>query len=221
MHRLETAAPSPQSKSSKFRPHRLVHAEKTHCAKGHQYSPENTYITRNGWRQCRTCKNERDKARAKKPARRDKMRARILSWKARNPEKVSVARKKHLDAHPGYMREYCKTHPRKNPPDLVAARIRSSEWRRANSEWVRVQGHWRRARERDAKGHCTCEQWLARLAFHGWRCRYCEATGKMTIDHMIPLSRNGTNWPANMVPACMSCNARKHDKTFVEFYRKS
>ncbi len=32
-------------------------AQKTHCAKGHEYTPENTlrYATNNGWRQCRTC----------------------------------------------------------------------------------------------------------------------------------------------------------------------
>lgn len=30
---------------------------KTHCAEGHPYSPENTYIKSNGARECRTCKN--------------------------------------------------------------------------------------------------------------------------------------------------------------------
>ena len=28
----------------------------THCRNGHEYTTENTHITKEGWRQCRTCK---------------------------------------------------------------------------------------------------------------------------------------------------------------------
>jgi hypothetical protein len=31
---------------------------KTHCPKGHPYSPANTYHDRRGWRGCRTCRQE-------------------------------------------------------------------------------------------------------------------------------------------------------------------
>jgi hypothetical protein len=30
---------------------------KTHCPRGHEYSPENTYISPQGWRTCRACHN--------------------------------------------------------------------------------------------------------------------------------------------------------------------
>lgn len=33
---------------------------KTHCRRGHRYSPENTYITNVGSRQCRACRKIRD-----------------------------------------------------------------------------------------------------------------------------------------------------------------
>lgn len=34
-------------------------ARKTHCKRGHEFTPENTYIFPNGrWRQCRTCMRE-------------------------------------------------------------------------------------------------------------------------------------------------------------------
>jgi hypothetical protein len=29
---------------------------KTHCPSGHEYTPANTYITKEGWRNCRMCK---------------------------------------------------------------------------------------------------------------------------------------------------------------------
>jgi hypothetical protein len=34
-----------------------VQARKTHCAQGHEYTTENTYITSKGYRRCRTCLN--------------------------------------------------------------------------------------------------------------------------------------------------------------------
>lgn len=40
-----------------------VNAAKTHCPQGHEYTPENTYVSRRGQRKCRTCKRARDRAR--------------------------------------------------------------------------------------------------------------------------------------------------------------
>lgn len=39
--------------------------KKTHCPKGHEYTPENTYLygPNKTWRQCRTCYREMDKKR--------------------------------------------------------------------------------------------------------------------------------------------------------------
>lgn len=34
----------------------------TQCPQGHDYSPENTYVTRDGWRQCKTCRRARSAA---------------------------------------------------------------------------------------------------------------------------------------------------------------
>ena len=30
-------------------------ARKTHCPQGHEYTPENTYVAKTGWRSCREC----------------------------------------------------------------------------------------------------------------------------------------------------------------------
>lgn len=32
-----------------------LNSKKTHCSRGHEYSIENTYIYKNGWRQCKEC----------------------------------------------------------------------------------------------------------------------------------------------------------------------
>lgn len=49
-------------------------------------------------------------------------------------------------------------------------------------------------------------------------CHYCQiTTGKFHIDHMIPLSRGGTNTMDNLTVACQQCNLRKHTLTAAEF----
>lgn len=34
---------------------RLAGQDKTHCKEGHEYTPENTRVTRTGWRSCKAC----------------------------------------------------------------------------------------------------------------------------------------------------------------------
>jgi WhiB family redox-sensing transcriptional regulator len=41
-------------------------ASKTHCKRGHRFSPDNTYYTRDGHRRCRTCLREAQPVRASK-----------------------------------------------------------------------------------------------------------------------------------------------------------
>ncbi len=39
----------------------LINKNKTHCQKGHEYSPDNTRLSKQGWRVCRTCEMNRHK----------------------------------------------------------------------------------------------------------------------------------------------------------------
>ena len=50
-------------------------------------------------------------------------------------------------------------------------------------------------------------------------CQYCHrqpGTEELTIDHVLPRSQGGTSTWENCVLACISCNARKADRTPVE-----
>lgn len=40
------------------------YAEMTHCRAGHEYTLENTWVSKEGYRRCRTCDQRRDKERA-------------------------------------------------------------------------------------------------------------------------------------------------------------
>lgn len=51
------------------------------------------------------------------------------------------------------------------------------------------------------------------------RCAYCgeSVQGFGEIDHMMPVSRGGTNSIENLILACRTCNRDKTNKTAAEF----
>jgi len=54
----------------------------------------------------------------------------------------------------------------------------------------------------------------------GGKCEYCKALvhfspHPFTIDHIIPLSKNGSEAFENIAYACFGCNRCKHDKTIA------
>lgn len=48
-------------------------------------------------------------------------------------------------------------------------------------------------------------------------CVYCGATEDLTVDHVLPISRGGTNDLSNLVTACRPCNSSKNAKTPEEW----
>jgi 5-methylcytosine-specific restriction endonuclease McrA len=48
----------------------------------------------------------------------------------------------------------------------------------------------------------------------GHRCQYCgRADVTLTVDHILPKSRGGSDSWENLVAACVSCNNSKGDRT--------
>lgn len=46
-----------------------------------------------------------------------------------------------------------------------------------------------------------------------YQCVYCGSRKDLTLDHVIPKSRGGTNDWMNLVTSCSKCNVKKSDKT--------
>ena len=55
-----------------------------------------------------------------------------------------------------------------------------------------------------------------RYVMSGASCVYCGAPA-LTVDHVVPVSRGGTNFEGNLVPACKACNSSKCDLLLVEW----
>ena len=102
-------------------------------------------------------------------------------------------------------------------------RTSDAKWQKDNPGKRRAIKQRYRAKKRNAQGTFTAADWKAKLEYYGYRCRYCgihkseTSEGWLEADHAIPLSQGGTNFISNIVPACRSCNASKHAKTFTEY----
>lgn len=97
-----------------------------------------------------------------------------------------------------------------------AARESSRKWRREHPNEARADAHRRRLVRGGARGVATGDQIAARVAYYGEICAYCGGPFEH-VEHAIPLSRGGTNWPANLRPSCAACNLAKGTKTPFEF----
>lgn len=61
------------------------------------------------------------------------------------------------------------------------------------------------------------------FARDGNRCQYCGkkfATSDLSIDHVIPRSREGTNCWENVVCCCLKCNVKKGGRTPAEAHMR-
>jgi 5-methylcytosine-specific restriction endonuclease McrA len=54
------------------------------------------------------------------------------------------------------------------------------------------------------------------LSRDGYQCHWCGAEAN-TVDHIVPVARQGTDDPENLVAACKRCNFSKQDKLPEEF----
>jgi len=93
-------------------------------------------------------------------------------------------------------------------------KLYEQNWRANNPDKVRAIGHNQRARKHSAKGTHTASDIRAIYAHQNGRCYYCgQKVGEdYHVDHVVPLSRGGTNDPSNLVIACTHCNLSKNDK---------
>lgn len=123
------------------------------------------------------------------PAQRESLKAATRRWRQANPEKN---RKYARD-------DYARNAPRRKA-STIAWQLRNPD-RRATYEMNRL-----------APGRLAPEEWEAIVARQHGRCAICGEQKKLERDHIIPLTRGGTNYAHNIQGLCRSCNARKGNR---------
>jgi 5-methylcytosine-specific restriction endonuclease McrA len=151
---------------------------------------------RDGYRsECKDCQSEIFKKWYNNNA--DRQRAKTTNWRKNNPEKVAAQKK--------------RSH-KKNPQ---AQYKRNKKWKQANPLKVKEQDLRRRASLLNNGVYLVTPKDLQKISLS--KCLYCNSKEKITVDHVVPVSRGGTHSIGNLVPACLSCNTSKGAKTITEW----
>lgn len=162
---------------------------------------ERNHVTLNARRRARWAENPRrnKEAEAKWNAGRGKEYKR--EWTRANKDRLN-----------GLAREWKKA----NPDKVKAAK---ADYYKRNPHIGRLEAHRRRGRIRGADGHFTQDDVARIFAAQKGHCAACGKRRKLTIDHIKPLAKGGSNWPSNIQGLCLSCNQAKQAKDPIDFMR--
>lgn len=120
----------------------------------------------------------------------ERARASSKRWREKHPEQEKAARRQYEIA-------------RRHTPSRIQQRI--------------AYRQKRRALKRNQGGSYTAQDVSRQFERQKGRCYYCKGKiaigkGRCHIDHIVPLTRNGSNSPDNIVLACPTCNMRKYNR---------
>lgn len=169
--------------------------------------------------------------------RRKRQRIAGRAWRLAHPENAKAQQKKYYQAHKAARASYGKTYRNTHKAEVFArqkaywlanpererARQRASYKRHKAEQCAQVKAYrltergklsvWlRRTRRRlliKDMPTATCDELAKIKARQKGRCFYCHRRAELTLDHVIPLSKNGSSTAENLVFACKSCNSSK------------
>lgn len=140
------------------------------------------------------------KVRQKYKDNREKEIEKVKNYQRRNKDKMAKSGKQYRESHRDKVRAIKK------------------DWDSRNRDKASQYSNKRRAHAEVNGGNYTAQEWKSLCDFYGNVCLRCSIhakdtlKGKLSPDHIIPLSKGGSNDISNIQPLCLPCNISKHDK---------
>ena len=155
-------------------------------------------------------------------------------WAKANPEKVKKSLKEWQKQNVDKSKQYAKQWREENADKKAeCARIwhaahseganeKARLWREANPEKQAAIYSRRRARKRNAtipgRPVTAAIEAERKALFDG--CCFCGAKKKLTLEHMVPLSKGGLHAEENLLGSCAKCNCSKRARPVESWYKK-
>lgn len=147
------------------------------------------------------------------------------AYREKDPEKVAAQYKRWHDNNKERRSEYGKKRHRDKKNEKGYEEYRNKklayyrEYYQRNKEQFKVYSSTRRARVAKVGGKFTKAD-IRNMHLTQWmRCYYCSVSieKEYHIDHMTPITQEGSNWVDNLCLTCPECNMTKHTQTAEEF----
>lgn len=133
-------------------------------------------------------------------------------WYSHNREREFLRGKKYAQCHG---RETVNRLRRKYHA-TEHGKLYKKNWEKNNQEKVKFydaqKRHKRRKEIANSSNKLTLSEWQIIKKSQNNKCYYCKKICKLTMDHVIPLSKGGHHTKNNIVGACRLCNGRKTNK---------
>ena len=148
----------------------------------------------------------------------------VSEWVGRNKARSNEIKRQWANGHRDYNRERGRKYRADNIESERARSIkyrtehavecgkRTRTWSRLHPEKIIAYKHKRKALEHSG-GEFSAIQWKELCERFYYKCVSCGESKPLTVDHIVPLSKGGTNDIENIQPLCLSCNSRKHTNT--------
>ena len=168
-------------------------------------------LTQDKARQAKDPERKRARRRESYYRHREAISARRRQKHQENPDKNRKASRESYKRHRAKRIQYQKTY-NGFPDNKAKVLARQQRYNKANQDIIKAaQQRHRALKKRSPRNDFTAKQWAEVKAHYGHRCVYCgRQMHRLTMDHITPLSKGGAHTLSNIVPACASCNARKH-----------
>ena len=164
--------------------------------------------------ECKTCKTNQ-----------------LYQWRNENRDRLNEYRRSWGRKNADRVREQNQKYYRENGESVKAAtrkyskqnREKINEWRRnwykANPGKDSSYKHTRRALINKSGKFVILDKEIKRL--YSNNCIHCGSKERITMDHLIPVSRGGRHSIGNIVPMCQECNFSKHTRFYSEWRYKN
>lgn len=157
----------------------------------------------------------------------DRVKARNESFRERHPERVAAAVRRYDEQHREERNQKARDRRLNNPERVVEIRARHyrkhpernrarvSKFKKAHKNRYVAYRHNYFAQLRQNGGTVLAAEWEYILEKFGRRCLKCgrsEPQIRITMDHIVPISKGGKHTKENIQPLCISCNSSKKQK---------
>lgn len=146
--------------------------------------------------------------------------SRVSIWQKANKDKVNANYRKNYSLHLESSQEKRRERVQKFYNNHKEEEIqRTSDYNKANLHIKVASEQRRRIRKKDNGIFAVSSKEIQHIL--SLPCVECASTDRVTLDHIIPISKGGRHSIGNLQPLCSRCNSSKNDKVMTEWrYRR-
>jgi 5-methylcytosine-specific restriction endonuclease McrA len=131
----------------------------------------------------------------------------------KNKEHYKEYNKKYYELNRDFKKECASKYYKNNRKNIIEKnKIYCKKYREEHKKQYAYYTRLRTYRVKGSIGSHTLEEWELLKSRYNYTCPKCKKSEpeiKLTEDHIVPVTKNGTSYIENIQPLCVNCNSNK------------